>query len=323
MRKIIRLTESDIEKIIEKVISEQSDSQSFSRQYNTRTAPSDYLGKGGEFERMNKPLSRVQYLNFECLPKTANILANVVVSQKNELMKKLGVDEKTLLLIAKAAMGILGRETTFGQSNDHIDDAMEFFYGWGMSFVPKTVEDVKNVGNKMQNKPSQQFSLGPAQFTKNTWNQYGLNKKIGNYEDSFNASAQGLGTIFRLNDDYKKALQVGTGTGPSVNPIAVRQGKIKDIKGTGNNALDLAIISHNMSGLIAKWCQTTDPNYAAPCDQKIYQPFPRSKPELKVTVYQGKQILNYFPNKGSGKLTSIGYIEEVATYMNKFTCFSI
>ena len=118
-------------------------------------------------------------------------------------------------------------------------------------------------------------------------------------------------------------MKTGTGTGPSVNPIAIRQGKIKSINGTGNNAMDLAIVSHNMAGLINKWCQTNDPNFAGPCNQPVYQPYKESKPELKVNVYTDKQILNYFPNKGSGALRTIGYLEEVTDYINKFNCFTI
>jgi len=165
--------------------------------------------------------------------------------------------------------------------------------------------------------------LGAAQFTEDTWNSYGLDKKIGPYDQSLSSIDQGLGTLYRIAADYKTALAAGNGTGPSVNPIAVRQGKIKSIGGTGNNALDLAVVSHNMGGLINKWCETSDPNYAGPCKDSVYQPFPQSKPELKFNILKNKPIPNYFPNKGSGKLTSIGYLEEVTKYINQFNCFSL
>ena len=323
--KIIKLTESDLKKIVKRVISEQSimgNKFDFKQQSN----PSDYLGKGRGFERQNNPerfAPKIVTVPYKCLPQGLSVLANYIRTHKNKLMKELQVDEKTLLVMAKAAMGIIGRESTFDTGTEFKDEASEFLMSVGLGFIPQGFQAAWNVGNKLRGREPQQMSLGPAQFTKDTWNTYGLDKKIGPYDESFNMINQGLGALHRINDDYKLALKTGTGTGPSVNPIAVRQGKIKSLNGTGNNALDLAIVSHNMAGLINKWCETSDPNYAGPCNQKVYQPFKTTKPELKVNVYTDKQIVNYFPNKGSAGLTSIGYLEEVAGSINKFNCFTI
>ena len=323
--KIIKLTESDLEKIVRKVISEQT-LQIPKSASNQQSFPSDYLGKGSGFERHNFPerfRSVVSNVDYKCLPKSLSSFANYVRNNKQKLMNSLNVDEKTLLVMAKAAMGVIGRETSFGAGTEFKDEVAEFLTNWGLGFIPQGAQSVYNAARNMTGKRSQQMSLGPAQFTQDTWNSYGLDKKIGPYDESFNTVKQGLGALHRINSDYQLALKTGTGTGPSVNPIAVRQGKIKSINGTGNNALDLAIVSHNMAGLINKWCQTSDPNYAGPCNQSVYQPFKESKPEIKVNVYTDKQILNYFPNKGSGALTSIGYLEEVAKYINQFQCFTI
>jgi hypothetical protein len=326
MKKVIKITESDLEKIIRKVISEQTimgKELDFKQQPSNR---SDYLGKGAGFERQNFPersTPKIVTVPYRCLPQGMSSFANYVRIHKHELMRDLQVDEKTLLIMAKASMGIIGRETTFGEGTDFKDEAVEFLTSVGLGFIPQSAQSGWNKLRSMRGKSPQQMSLGPAQFTRDTWNSYGLDKKIGSYDESFNAISQGLGTIHRINDDYKLALKTGTGTGPSVNPIAVKQGKIKSLNGTGNNALDLAIVSHNMAGLINKWCQTSDPNYAGPCNQKVYQPFKDSKPEIKINVYTDKQIVNYFPNKKSGNLTSIGYLEEVANYINKFNCFTI
>lgn len=323
--KIIKLTESDLKKIVKRVISEQSimgNKFDFKQQSN----PSDYLGKGRGFERQNNSerfAPKIVTVPYKCLPQGLSALANYIRIHKNKLMKELQVDEKTLLVMAKAAMGIIGRESTFDTGTAFKDEASEFLMSVGLGFIPQGFQAAWNVGNKLRGKEPQQMSLGPAQFTKDTWNTYGLDKKIGPYDESFNMINQGLGALHRINDDYKLALKTETGTGPSVNPIAVRQGKIKSLNGTGNNALDLAIVSHNMAGLINKWCETSDPNYAGPCNQKVYQPFKTTKPELKVNVFTDKQIANYFPNKGSAGLTSIGYLEEVTGNINKFNCFTI
>lgn len=319
--KIIKLTESDLEKIVERVLSEQSIGGK-KIDFKPQSNPSDYLGKGAGFERQNYP-ERFNVVTYKCLPQSLSVFANYVKSHKQDLMSSLQVDEKTLVLMAKAAMGIIGRETSFGEGTEFKDEASEFLTKWGLGFIPQTAQSAYNTVGGLVGRRKQQMSLGPAQFTKDTWNRYGLDKKIGSYDESFNIVKQGLGAIHRINDDYKLALKEGTGTGPSVNPIAVRQGKIKTIDGTGNNAMDLAIVSHNMGGLINKWCQTSDPNFAGPCNQTVYQPYKESKPEIKVNVYQDKQIPNYFPNKGSGALTSIGYLEEVAKYIKSFNCFTI
>jgi len=323
--RIIKLTESDLKKIVKRVISEQS---IMGKKFDSKqeTNPSDYLGKGRGFERQNNPerfTPKIVTVPYKCLPKGLSALANYIRTNKNKLMKELQVDEKTLLVMAKAAMGIIGRESTFDTGTEFKDEASEFLMSVGLGFIPQGFQAAWNVSNKLRGREPQQMSLGPAQFTKDTWNTYGLDKKIGPYDESFNMINQGLGALHRISDDYKVALKTGTGTGPSVNPIAVRQGKIKSLNGTGNNALDLAIVSHNMAGLINKWCETSDPNYAGPCNQKVYQPFKTTKPELKVNVYTDKQIVNYFPNKGSAGLTSIGYLEEVAGSINKFNCFTI
>jgi hypothetical protein len=287
-------------------------------------APSDYLGKNRGFERtISSKKKPVSWNVYQCIPSNMQSIPNYVFNNQNELMSKMNINKSTLTMLTKIAIGIIGRETTFNQDTEYTDDASQFFYNVGMGFVSDTGEKIANIDNVVKGRPHQQMSLGPAQFTKDTWNNFGLDKKVGPFETSFGVLTQGIGVIYTTYDLYKKAIQSGSGTGPSVNPIAMRQGKIKSINGTGNNSLDLAIVSHNMKGMINKWCQTNSPDYAAPCNQKIYQPFKDSKPELKLTVYQNKPIMNYFPNKGTGKLTSIGYLEEVVGYIKRFNCFNL
>jgi hypothetical protein len=322
MGKIIKLTESDLEKIIMNVLSEQ---QSTPPIMTRNQATSDYLGKGGQFERSLPKQTKlpIEYYDFKCIPHNLIPFASYVKRNKKKLMSELGVDENTLLIMAKAAIGIVGRETLFRKFSERNDDVAEFLHSWGLGFIPRGIVGGINLVNKVRGKEERQMSLGAAQFTEKTWNEYGLDKKVGDYGNTFDSLNQTIGALYRINDDYKLALKTGNGTGPSVNPIAQKQGKITNILSTGNNAMDLAITAHNMPGLINKWCQTNDPNYAGPCNLKIYQPFPKSKPEIKLTVAQDKPIVNYFPNKGSGEQKSIAYLEKVVNYMNGFKCFSL
>jgi len=303
MKKVIRLTESDLEMIVKKVLKEQT-------------------GPGITSFGSTRP-TQIKFNPYKCLDSNLNSFANYVKNNKQKLMGDLKVDEKTLLLLTKASMGIIGRETKFGKTRGVTDPAIELLMDIGLGFIPDALLSGVNKVQNLRGEPEVRPSLGVAQFQKKTWDAHGLDKKIGPFEDSLDIIKQGLGVLYRINNDYNLALKTGTGTGPSVNPIALKQGKIRSINGTGNNAIDLAIVAHNMSGMINKWCETSDPNYAAPCNQSIYQPFYKTKPEIKVTVKTNKPITNYFPNKGSGELTSIGYLEEVTKYINSFNCYSI
>ena len=94
------------------------------------------------------------------------------------------------------------------------------------------------------------------------------------------------------------------------------------IIGSGNVSLDLAILAHNMGrGKIKKYCKTNNPNYNAPCDSPngIYEP----KRGLRVKVDKNAWVPGYFPNLGSGALTSIGYVEEVVKRAKGFGCVKL
>jgi hypothetical protein len=180
------------------------------------------------------------------------------------------------------------------------------------NWLMDTVEDIAGQG----------MSLGPAQFTKKSWEEYGLDKKVGSFTGVGNVLNALLGTIYRLSTDYNLALERGLGTSPSVNPIAVKKGKIKNIDGSGDISMDLAIIAHNMGqSKIKKYCKTSSPNYNAPCDSPngLYKPF---KDGEAFEVYTDKWVEGYFPNLKHDQLTSIGYVEEVVERANGLGCIS-
>ena len=119
-------------------------------------------------------------------------------------------------------------------------------------------------------------SLGDAQFTKATWDEYGLNDIVGDFNESLGVTEQMLASLHRLSKDYNLALERGIGTNPSVNPITKQRidkerkeynkknpNKPKSmfkINGSGDVSLDLAILAHNMgSGKIQKYCTTNNP----------------------------------------------------------------
>lgn len=272
--------------------------------------------------------------SYKCVPQTMNTFVNYVVDNKDSLMKKLKIDYETLILLTKVSIGIIGRESKFGSSTEISDQFSEMIRGVGLgSLIDWAIKKYAN------GKPQ---SLGDAQFTPEAWKRYGLDKSIGDYDSSFNSVKQGLGTLFSLNNRYRKALKNGLKPEPSVNPILSNYGLIKKIDGTGNHALNMSILSHNMTETktLYPYCKTNHPLYAAPCIFSKISPFqkqesfdPNSKllqkvkdPELKkfpgeLTVNQSEIIPNYFPNLRGPDHSAIGYVEEVSRYLKTFNCF--
>ena len=315
MKKIIKLTEDDLINIVKKVLEEQS-----------------VVGAPNYGTIQLHPTKETTF--YGCVPGNLSLFVDYVMTNKKLLMKKLNLDSKNLILLTKASLGIVGRESKFGNYTEGWDTFSETLRGFGLgSLVDWGLK--KKYGNRQQ-------SLGLGQFTADTWKRYGLDKSIGDYDSSFGIVNQGLGVLYSLSNRYKRALSNGLKTEPSVNPILSKYGLIKQIKGTGNHALDMAILSHNMpeEKTLYTYCTTNHPLYAGPCNKSKVTPYktkeafnPKSKllikvtdPNLKkfpgeLTVNQSGVIPNYFPNLGGPGHSGLGYVEEVATFMKSFNCF--
>jgi len=320
MKKIIKLKESDLINIVKQVLEEQS----------VIGAPN--------YGMTSEPTKKI-IKTYSCVPENLNSFVDYVITNKNLLMKKLKLDYPTLILLTKVSIGIIGRETKFGKFTETQDTFSETLRGAGLGSLFDW--GIKKYNQYSGKKPITQ-SLGIAQFTPETWKRYGLDKSIGDYNSSFNSINQGLGVLYTLNNRYKKALNNGLKQEPSVNPILSEYGLLNKINGTGNHALDMAILSHNMpeEKTIFPYCLTNHPLYASPCYKSKTKPFsnkesfnPNSKllqkvtdPKLKkfpgeLTVNQTKIIPNYFPNLSGPNHSGIGYVEEVAKYMKSYNCF--
>ena len=335
--KIVKLTEQDLFKIVKLVLKEQG-----SADINDIRRSKEQLSKSSEV-----PVTP------SCLPENTLPFVIYVKTNKKKLMADLSVDEKTLLLYTKCAIGIIGRETKFNTYTEWSDDVSEFLRKWGTLMTKAVVPPLGKFNlpalsiDKYLNYRNITQSLGPAQFTPETWKKYGLDKKIGDYNNTLDIVSQGIGTIYRINSDYKTILQSGVGTEPSSNPILLKYGIIKDIKGTGNCALDFTILAHNMPLYkMTPYCTTNHPLYAAPCNQSRYSPYddinsfnknkltsslinsPNVPKNLKnfpniLTVHQSDVIPNYLPNLSGPTHTGIGYVESIAKTINKLTCVTL
>jgi hypothetical protein len=279
MSKIIKLTESDLIQIINKVLNEQS----------VIGAPNN----GVISSNTPKP-SPVTPKGFECVPK---LFAPSVAELKNK-----GYNP----LFLKAALGIIGRESSFGSGNrfDYLNPLKTLWASLGGS-----------------------TSVGYGQIKPETAKQYGMNI------DDLNTALGSLTTIYNiLMDNFKKARQVGY----SGSPSAVKNG-------TGNAALDMAILAYNAGeGKIVKYCETSNPKIKRNCKYagKVLQEQSGSadlymdrlnKQQLaaaknKITVYN-KPVADYIPNFKTNRwdgveISSHGYVQEVADKIKKYPCFS-
>jgi hypothetical protein len=257
-------------------------------------------------------------------------VAKIIISKKDNIKKGLGIkDDTTFYKLLRYAIAVMGRETDYGDTSS-IGDMLGTVYRQNPIYGPI----IDFVGEFIPKINTQ--SLGDGQFTKSTWDEYGLNDTIGDYNNSLGVYRQMLGSLHRLTKDYNLALERGIGTNPSVNPITkqIEDKKRKEhnkkhpnkpksmfkIDGSGDVSLDLAILAHNMgSDKIQKYCTTSNPNYAGPCNKSTYTP----KEEVgEVKVNQNDWIKSYFPNLKGGSHTAIGYVEEVVKKAKQLNCLS-
>jgi hypothetical protein len=281
MGKLIRLTESDLEIIVKKVLDEQS----------VVGAPN----YGTTQKKSSETTNNTKIL--PCVPEAFKLPTNTLVKKNYNK------------LLLKAALGIIGRESDFGESNRF-----------------KFTSPLKTLWAAFGG----QTSVGYAQIKPETAEKYGiglvdLNMALGSLDAAYKI----------LSDNYNKALKIGYTTEAPQN--------LKE--GTGNAALDLAIAGYNMgASKIVKYCKTSDPNIKKPCslagktlqeqdgsielamnrrNQEQLNPKPNNKKSIKVT---NEEVKNYIPNFKTKRwdgvsISSHGYIKEVASRVKSYNCF--
>lgn len=267
-------------------------------------APQDYS------QRNSQPISK----QFSCLSDISLVpFIYYVKKNKNNICKKLGITTDLLLTFTKAAIGIMKRESDYGKSVTAVGEKLLDWFD--DTFLNKSLKKRGTIG-----------SVGPAQFRYQTWRDLGMEKMFNMDRNSMRQiTGAGLGTISSLVNNYRKAISAGYSNNTrSVNPFLKKKGI--NFLSTNNAALDMAIVSHNME-IIKKYCYTSSPILAGPCDEPIYEPYEKGSDNYKkfgtLKVYQNKPIKDYFPNKGFNKQTAIGYLEEVVRVINSLNCIKL
>jgi hypothetical protein len=277
MGKVIKLTESDLIRIVQRVLEEQS----------VVGAPNSGMTNKPQATSKPKPIQ-----SLSCVPLAFQLAVDKLIKE--------GYNKQFL----KVSLGIIGRESDFGESNRY-----------------KFLSPLKTLWSTLGGNAS----VGPGQIKPETAKEFGMTI------DELTTSIGSLKTVYQiLEKNYKKAIEVGYTNEPSSNFT----------KGTGDAALDLSIAAYNLGiSKITKYCKTSNPNINKPCNlagktiteqviptyglHKMHQELERQKKTFTVT---NKELKNYIPNFKTTRLDGVsisshGYVKEVAEKIKKYTCF--
>ena len=190
--------------------------------------------------------------------------------------------------LLKTALGVIGRESDFSSSDRF-----------------KYLNPLKTLWAYVGG----QTSVGPGQIKPETASQFNLGVS------ELNTAAGSLQGVYKiLNENYNKAISTGYNSSPSTN--------LKD--GTGNAALDMAIVAFNSGPhKIVKYCETSKPTIKRDCALAGTTEKLDDGTEIKIT---NKYVKNYIPNFKTKRwdgvnISSHGYVKEVANNIKKFSCF--
>jgi len=293
VKKVIKLTESDLEQIVKRVLKEQS----------VIGAPNF-----GTTNFESKPLAQ----KFTCTTPELSTAAQYTISQ--------GVDP----FYVKYAMGILGRESDFGKvmGKFGVKAAPEYIMNKMSDVIPGFKGLLQWGAKKVFNKNNWVPSMGVAQMTPDIAKKYNVNlEELMSVSGSLYAASRYLIDLYGITKSFYDTNQ------PS--KIIYNKKLIDNPSSTGNAALDAAIMSYNLGSNKFKkqYCKTNNPEYLADCNAPngIYLPYPKDNPNLKLTVDKNQVVKNYVPTfktkTGDNQyISSTGYLKEVVGYANKFGC---
>jgi hypothetical protein len=293
--KIIKLTESDLELIVKKVLSEQDP---------MRTAVKTNQQVASSTQKLQK--------KFQCLDEEKSAAVQYAISQ--------GANP----FFVKYALGILGRESDFGQvmGKYGVKAAPEYVMNKMSEIVPGFKGLLQWGAKKVFDKENWVPSMGIAQMTPDIAKKYNVN-----LDQLMSLSGSLLAAAKHITDLYKELTKFYDPNQPS--KIIYNKQLINNPSSTGNAVLDATIMSYNLGPAKFKkqYCTTNSVEYMAPCNSPngIYLPFPNDKPNFKLKVNTNSVVKNYTPTiktptGGNQYISNTGYLKEVAGYANTFGC---
>ena len=296
MKKVIKLTESDLINIVKRVLKEQPE-EKFDTPYNKEL-----------MRNANKPLPQ----KYKCLTPEFSHSVEYAISE--------GIEP----FWTKYALGILGRESDFGNvmGKFGIKAVPEYTMNKMSELIPGFREVLQWGAKKFFNKSNWVPSMGVAQMTPDIAKKYNVNlEQLMSVSGSLVAASKYLKKLYNETTQYYDTNQ------PS--KIIFNKQLINNPSSSGNAALDAAIMSYNLgsSKFKKQYCKTNNVEYMAPCDSPNgqYQPFPKDNPKFILKVDKTQVIKNYVPTiktktSDNKYISNTGYLKEVVGYSNKFGC---
>lgn len=328
--------------------------------------PTSYMPK--IFKNLEKEISDLKdrpdllkkdYCKPHCISNEVSCFIAVVRNNLSKIKKKLGggVTNTDIVMLMKIAIALVAWQSNYGKIDKLYDvDTKTYF---GIEINPYDVYKIK-FGPELLKKYAKsrnvsEPSFGPAEFQISTWDKTGVEELFGYDISSLIGSC--LGLMITTWNGYTKAKSLGLSTGPSKNDLALKNGFWPNgIKGTGNHLWDLAISIQTwpQEKMLKKYCKTSSPLFAGPCDQDFYEPFTgstakktweswkESTPQLisyyektkegfpgKIKVLRNQPILDYYPMlRGShGNMKSINdsktILESVSSNLKRYGCVTL
>jgi hypothetical protein len=268
MGKFIKITESQLRKIIDIQINEQKatltpTSQGVQQPLTSITTATN----SGTINPTNVPTNNPKTQVFDATKKYPCINNQFALSYQYLLEQK-KYDKQFL----KAALSIIGRESSFASGKRY-----------NVLNVLKTLASVVGVDT----------SVGPAQMKSSTGKEFGIDS------NTLTTNTGALDAAYRYLKKYYN-LAIKNGYSPN-QPSSVGQ------NGTGSAALDITIASYNKGlKIITQWCKTTDPKICVECSSitqgaKIIVPnyipnFTSERVDLVNTSTRGylKEVAGYY-----------------------------
>jgi hypothetical protein len=296
--KIIKLTESDLEKIVKRVLVEQTKGN----------LPAATLTPSQPQKSSLQPTMNTKSGTYNSTTKTSNSdpsfneLVNILFNARNVSWDE-GVT-KTLFNrksdIEELASALIKWSKKNGGYDPKLFKAIVTFIfreSKGSSFQ---VNNPKEILGRIHNFFGGDHSQGYGQFKPSTAKKYGIDMSK-QYE--LDGSLDALYKMTNVNYQNAKKFYGGPTITVSENK------KYKEIPAIGGDAaLHLTIAAHNAGeGIIDQWCETNIPGIANKCSEAKRQPYEDSRPDIVAVTDKTKRIKNYFPNIG-----------DVHTYMPQF-----
>ena len=293
MKKIIKLTESDLMNIVKRVLEEQPD-EKFDTPYNK--------------ELMRKKIPQ----KYKCLTPEFSHSVEFAISE--------GIEP----FWVKYALGILGRESDFGKIIGKYGKKAGFEYTINKmsKVIPGFKEMIQWGMKKFKNKDNWVPSMGVAQMTPDIAEKYNVNlEELMTISGSLVAASKYLKDLYSETEKYYNSNQ------PS--KIIYNKQLMDNPSSSGNAALDAAIMSYNSGSSYYKiqYCKTNNVEYMGPCNSPNgqYQPFLKDNPKFILKVDKTQVIKNYIPTLKTKTgdntyISNMGYLKEVVGYSKKFEC---